>query len=100
MEITQFIQSLERLQNDLQTAPLSAVEKDILLKKVAVLYENLLSKHIVPETIELKTEVKSVIVEEKIAEEKSAVAEVFAAEPVKVIEELKQQENAEVKYVS
>lgn len=100
MEITQFIQSIERLQIVLQTASLSAVEKDILLKKVAVLYENLLNKYTVQRTVEAKAEVEFAVVEEKITEEKPAVAEVLATEPAKVVEEIKHQESADVRYIS
>lgn len=43
MEISQLIETIERLQNDLQSVALSTIEKDILLKKIAVLYENLVA---------------------------------------------------------
>lgn len=73
MEIAQFIQKIQSLQNDIETTSLSAIEKDILLQKIASLYENLLSKNSTQQVVQKN---------EQVVEKNEPIQEIKPIEPI------------------
>lgn len=77
MEIMRLIQTLESLQKDIQNTSLSAIEKDILLKQIASLYENLLNKNATQQVVQKN---------EQVVEKNEQVQELKPIEPIAVQE--------------
>lgn len=77
MEIMLLIQTLESLEKDIENTSLSAIEKDILLKKIASLYENLLNRNATQQVVQKN---------EQVVENNQQVQELKPIEPIAVQE--------------